>query len=242
MTGEMWVFGYGSLMWRPGFEFVEKAPARIGGYHRAFCISSVHHRGTATRPGLVLGLDRGRSCLGLAYRVAAARKGVVLDYLRRRELVNGVYREVHLPATLLDGSHRQVFALAYIAERYHPSYVGSLPLVTQAHQIRGARGISGSNLDYLISTVLDLRTRGIRECELERVMALAAPHASRMLRADLTSPVSDGVRRVVCRRGDDAKRMRPPERRRFLYRLKVSGNDAMRPAETTEPSARWAKT
>lgn len=222
-AGDLWVFGYGSLMWRPGFEFVSRHPARLIGYHRAFCISSTHHRGNARRPGLVLGLDRGGTCRGIVYRIAAADRDSVLAYLRKRELINGVYIERHMPVLLRDGSHEHVFAVCYVAERAHPSYVGHLPLAVRAHQIRGARGISGANLDYLVSTVADLRARGIREPDLERLAAIAGVHTGRLMRPDHTSPVSEGIRRAVCCLPDPALRLRPADRRRFLYRLKLRG-------------------
>jgi glutathione-specific gamma-glutamylcyclotransferase len=102
-TRALWIFGYGSLMWRPDFAFIERQPARLTGYHRCFCITSTHHRGTAERPGLVLGLDRGGYCAGVAYRVAAEDEACVLAYLRKRELVNGVYREARSTVDLGDG-------------------------------------------------------------------------------------------------------------------------------------------
>ncbi len=154
---DLWVFGYGSLMWRPDFPYVEARRARLSGYHRCFCISSTHHRGTPKRPGLVLGLDRGGICDGLAYRVAASERAVVLANLRRREQVNGVYCERHVHVALDGAAHIHVAALAYIVERRHPSYCGSQPLSKQAHLIRGAHGRSGPNLDYLINTVRHLQ-------------------------------------------------------------------------------------
>ena len=208
---DLWVFGYGSLMWRPGFRHAERAPAVVTGYHRAFCIASTLHRGTRARPGLVLGLDRGGACAGIAYRVAAADAAWVLDYLRERELVYGVYRETWVTAELtgdgasdahqyprsldgasdahqhprsLDGASdahqhpRLVTALAYTVERCHPSYVGRMPLAAQAAIVRGARGRSGANLDYLINTVRHLQELGIRERRMERLMGLAAGYAA----------------------------------------------------------------
>ena len=173
---DLWVFAYGSLMWRPGFAYAEARRARLTGYRRAFCIYSVHHRGTPERLGLVLGLDRGGVCEGVAYRIAAADAAAVKTYLRARELVNGVYREAVVPVEL---EHRpaEVTALAYIVERAHPTYAGRLPLGLQARLIRGARGLSGANLDYLVSTVRHLQEIGIRERELERLVTMVGPLA-----------------------------------------------------------------
>jgi cation transport protein ChaC len=176
---DLWVFGYGSLMWRPGFAYEEAQHARLTGYRRCFCIYSVHHRGTTERPGMVLGLDRGGACEGIAYRVAAATAAETTRYLRAREQVNGVYRETHVPVELITGPHREVLALAYIVERAHPNYAGQLPLAVQARLIHGARGRSGANLDYLISTLRHLTELGIRDRELERLLAMIGPHAAR---------------------------------------------------------------
>src|SRR5262245_15221051 len=166
---DVWLFAYGSLMWRPGFAYLEARRARVTGYRRCFCIYSVHHRGTPERLGMVLGLDRGGACEGIAYRIAAEAAGETLGYLRARGLINGVYREAHVPVEL-EGSAvaggaepAEVLALAFIAERSHPSYAHRLPLTIQARLIRGGRGVSGANLDYLVSTVRHLRELGIRE-------------------------------------------------------------------------------
>ena len=220
---ELWVFAYGSLMWRPGFPHQESCRARLDGYHRAFCISSTHHRGSATRPGLVLGLDRGGACEGVAYRVAADRARGVLAYLRERELISGVYRETHVPVSLHDAERRSVTALAYTVERCHPSYIGRQPLRTLAHQIRGARGVSGENLDYLLNTVRHLADAGIRERGLERLVGLAAPHAGKLMRDDLTSCTSTPLRRALAHLPDPARRMRRGDRMRFLYRIRLTG-------------------
>src|SRR4029453_16424516 len=104
---ELWVFGYGSLMWQPGFAFTERVPAALIGAHRSLCIYSFHHRGTEHHPGLVLGLDEGGACRGVAFRVAADKEDATLAYLREREQVTDVYVEAIRPVSLLDGSGRE---------------------------------------------------------------------------------------------------------------------------------------
>jgi cation transport protein ChaC len=218
---DLWVFGYGSLMWRPGFAYEEAQHARLTGYRRCFCIYSVHHRGSRERPGLVLGLDRGGACEGIAYRVAAANAVATTRYLRAREQVNGVYREMHAPVELIKGPQRLVMSLTYIVERAHPNYAGRLPIALQARLIHGAQGLSGANLDYLISTLRHLQELDIRERELERLLAVIGPHAARLAERDGKSPHAAAMvrlarlrrpaRRAKVRRGD----------RRFLHRLRM---------------------
>jgi glutathione-specific gamma-glutamylcyclotransferase len=219
---ELWVFGYGSLMWRPDFPYVEAQRARLNGYHRCFCISSTHHRGTATRPGLVLGLDRGGICDGMALRVAPDKAAEVRAYLRRREQINGVYCERHIPVQLTEAPRRDVTALTFIVERCHPSYARPAPLSKQAHQIRGAQGLSGANLDYLINTVRHLQSLGIRERNLERLVALAGPHVAARSNGALTTASARALRIATARLPDDAPRYRRDQRRRFLYRMRVA--------------------
>ena len=137
---ELWVFAYGSLMWRPGFPSEEIVHARLVGWRRAFCIYSRFHRGSPQRPGLVLGLDRGGVCEGLAYRVAPANVASTLAYLRDREQVVSVYREALVPVTLMTPERPEVLALAFLVERAHPSYAGALALCEQAQLIRGGAG------------------------------------------------------------------------------------------------------
>jgi cation transport protein ChaC len=226
MTGldhDIWVFAYGSLMWRPGFAFLEARHARLIGYRRCFCIYSVYHRGTRDRPGMVLGLDRGGACDGLAYRVAAEHAAETVRYLRAREQVNGVYREAHLPVELIEGERREVLALAYIVERAHPSYAGRLPLATQARLIRAGSGLSGNNLDYLISTLRHLDDLGIRERELERLLTLIGPHTARCGTPGHASPYVAGLVRVA-RAAPPAVQLnlRAGELRRFLHRLRLA--------------------
>lgn len=219
---DLWVFGYGSLMWRPGFAYEEAQHARLIGYRRCFCIYSVYHRGTQDRPGMVLGLDRGGACEGIAYRVRASRAAATTRYLRDREQVNGVYREAHVPVQLITGEHREVQALTYIVERAHPNYAGQLPLAVQARLIHASRGRSGINLDYLISTLRHLAEVGIREREMERLLAMIGPHAARLATANGGSPHAAAYSRLV-RSHLPAHRIRHlVGDRRFLYRQRLS--------------------
>ncbi len=167
---DFWVFGYGSLMWRPGFDYVEQAPARLNGLHRALCVYSWVHRGTREKPGLVLGLDLGGSCRGVAYRVAAANRESVLSYLRERELVTGVYREVWWTIRL-HGRGRPVKALTYLAERDHVQYAGRLPRERLLAMVRGGTGHSGANRDYVINTAAHLKVLGLHDPLLDWLAA-----------------------------------------------------------------------
>lgn len=166
---EFWVFGYGSLMWRPGFAHVETQRARLTGYRRSLCVRSFVHRGTEQRPGLVLGLDRGGSCLGLAFRVPDDLKGEVIAYLRERELVTNVYQERILPLRLGNGA--RVPALTYVVDRRHKQYAGDLDVDAAVAQINGASGVSGPNEEYVLNTLDHLRGIGIRDRWLEAVGA-----------------------------------------------------------------------
>lgn len=219
---ELWVFGYGSLMWRPGFAYAGARHARLTGYRRCFCIYSVHHRGTLERPGLVLGLDRGGACEGMAFRVPAADAAATTRYLRAREQVKGVYREVHLPVELIKGARREVQAVAYVAERAHPNYAGQLPLAVQARLIHGAKGLSGANLDYLISTLRHLQELDIRERELERLLTVIAPHAARLAPRAEVSPHTAGVVRLARLTRPALHAKLPTGDRRFLHRLRLT--------------------
>ena len=172
-ASDLWVFGYGSLIWRPGFEHIDTVPATLTGFHRAFCVYSVHHRGTSENPGLVLGLDRSGCCQGVVFRVTANHARNVIDYLRAREQVTGVYRELWRNVRLDDGSGRCIRALCYAVEQAHPQYAGALPLATEARIIRSARGESGDNFSYLASTVDGLARLGIQDRRLMRLRSLA---------------------------------------------------------------------
>jgi cation transport protein ChaC len=163
---DLWVFGYGSLIWRPGFEFICRVPARLFGLHRGLCVYSFVHRGTPERPGLVLGLDRGGTCRGLAYRVGAEKRAETIAYLRAREQVTKVYREVMRSVILLGEPERRVTALVYVVDHSHPQYAGRLDLDQQLHHVRQGHGQSGANRDYVLSTVKALEALGYRDRDL----------------------------------------------------------------------------
>ncbi len=168
---EFWVFAYGSLIWKPGFTAAETRVATLEGFHRAFCLRSIHYRGTPEAPGLVLGLDarEGSACAGLAYRVAAADAKTVLDYLRERELVSYAYAEETHPVLLDDG--RRVDALCYVLDPSHPQYWQGLSLEDQAAVIARAEGPAGRNADYLYRTLDSLAELGIVDPEMVRLAA-----------------------------------------------------------------------
>jgi cation transport protein ChaC len=166
--GDLWVFGYGSLMWRPGFDFEDRALATVRGYHRSLCIYSHVHRGSPDRPGLVLGLDRGGTCRGVAFRVAASLREATVAYLREREQVTLVYHEANLPATLADGRRARV--LAYVVEPRHRQYAGRLPLAELVRLVRQGVGISGRNADYVRNTHDHLTALGIADRTLASII------------------------------------------------------------------------
>jgi len=170
-AGDLWVFGYGSLMWRPGFAFHERVPARLIGLHRALCVYSFVHRGTPERPGLVLGLDRGGMCRGIAFRVAAAARAETVAYLRAREQVTTVYLETVRRIELEEPARRQVRALCFIVDRSHAQYAGRLTLAQCVHHVRQGHGRSGANRDYVLETVQALEALGYRETDLHLIAA-----------------------------------------------------------------------
>ncbi len=176
-TGDLWVFGYGSLMWRPGFDFLERRPARLIGAHRALCVYSFVHRGTPEKPGLVLGLDRGGNCRGIAYRVAAGRRDATVQYLREREQVTMVYRETWRAVWLDDDPRQRVTALCYMVDRGHEQYAGRLSLDRQLHYVRQGHGRSGVNRDYVLDTVREIEAQGYRDRPLHLLAErLKGPH------------------------------------------------------------------
>jgi cation transport protein ChaC len=172
----VWVFGYGSLLWNPGFDFEEKRPALLYGYHRAFCIYSDHYRGTVAQRGLVLGLDRGGSCQGIAFRLPKAAAHDILDYLWEREMltwgrgmVSTVYNLRLLSARTARG---KVTCRTFVANREHHEYAGRLPEAEVVDMIRRGVGVSGSNRDYLANTVGHLDELGIGDGPLHRLLRL----------------------------------------------------------------------
>lgn len=166
-TGDFWVFGYGSLMWRPGFPYLECRPALLRGWHRAFCVYSHHYRGTREKPGLVLGLDRGGTCRGRAFLVAAADGAAVCNYLHEREMISGVY-EPRWVTIEVDGE--KLRAATYLADRSHPQYAGKLCEADLVRHILQGHGIAGTNLEYIENTVRHLDELGIAEGALHRLL------------------------------------------------------------------------
>lgn len=168
-SDDLWVFGYGSLMWRPGFDFAEQQGAVVRGYHRALCVYSHVHRGTPERPGLVLGLDRGGSCKGIAFRVPRVHADRTLAYLRAREQVTAVYREALLCARLASGE--SVPAVSYVADRTHVQYAGRLDRGELVRLVNQGVGLSGGNPDYVRNTHAHLAALAIRDETLEWLAA-----------------------------------------------------------------------
>jgi cation transport protein ChaC len=166
IPAQRWIFGYGSLMWHPGFSYVRALPALLHGYHRSFCVYSYHYRGTPDHPGLVLGLDRGGSCHGVAFEVDDALWEETLRYLREREQVTMVYHELCYPVRLMpDG--KTVKALTYAVDRRHAQYAGGLSHADVLAHIKQGHGQSGPCRDYVMNTLTHLRSMGIHDRGLE---------------------------------------------------------------------------
>ena len=164
---ELWVFGYGSLIWRTGFPYLERRVARLIGAHRALCVYSWVHRGTAEQPGLVLGLDRGGSCRGIGFRIAEAEWEGVIAYLREREQITAVYLERMHELRFADGS--SAAALTYVVDRQHGQYAGKLDEDTQLRMVATAGGKSGANRDYVLNTAAHLAELGMPDARLTRL-------------------------------------------------------------------------
>jgi cation transport protein ChaC len=164
----LWVFGYGSLIWKPEFDYEARQPARIHGFHRRLCLRSVLYRGTRECPGIVFGLDRGGSCLGMAYRVGAAKVPAVFRLLWEREMFLGSYRPTWLRARMRTGE--AVDALAFVVRRDARNYCGGLDEQALIDILVTACGVRGTSLDYLQRTVAALHEAGLRDPHLERLM------------------------------------------------------------------------
>jgi cation transport protein ChaC len=165
---DQWVFGYGSLMWRPGFPHDERVIGLLHGRRRAFCIYSVHHRGVPEAPGLVLGLAPGGSVRGVAFRIAAENWPGVYDYLLEREQPTETYVENWSEVRLGDG--RRVRALVFVSDMRHPQWAGDLDLDSQARLIAGSEGLSGRNIDYLRDLVEHLRQERVADRTMELLL------------------------------------------------------------------------
>jgi cation transport protein ChaC len=158
-------------MWNPGFRFGERRRAVVHGYHRSLCMLSHMYRGTPDRPGLVLGLDMGGACHGIAYRIKSGDWEETVTYLRAREQVTNMYHELVKPVRLIGGEAQKVAAMFYVVNRSHRQYAGRLSLEDQLHHVRQGHGQSGSCVDYVLNTVQHLREEGIRDHPLEKLAA-----------------------------------------------------------------------
>ncbi len=173
-NADVWVFAYGSLLWNPLLHHDERRPATLRGFHRRFCLWSTMGRGTPDKPGLVLGLDLGGTCHGLAYRLAAATAPAELRLLWRREMVSGSYspRWVRVDAAPCDASRgckEELRALAFVVNRGHPNYAGRLAVDDVVRSLAGACGHIGTSAEYLHNTVAALAAHGLRDTYLERL-------------------------------------------------------------------------
>ena len=180
-VASLFVFGYGSLIWKPGFPFLGSARALLRGAHRSLCVYSHRHRGTPDKPGLVFGLSRGGSCPGIAFEVDRPNWDGVFAYLQDREQDRGVYREAWRNVTLADG--RQVHALAYLVNEDHPQYAGHLTLDEQIAFVRQGTGESGENVEYVRNTVQHLLALGIHDRALETLVAALDGDAALLARS-----------------------------------------------------------
>ena len=169
--GDLWVFGYGSLMWAPGFRHTERSAGMVHGYHRALCILSRRYRGTPKRPGLVVGLCRGGSCWGMAFRVPAARVRHVLAALWRREMLNRVYVPTLVQVVVSPG--RRIRALAFVADTAHPQFVRELDLNGRAKLVAQGIGQRGRCVDYIRNTLEHMLALGVNDPHLAKILETA---------------------------------------------------------------------
>lgn len=185
---DVWLFGYGSLIWNPIVHFAERHVARLHGFHRRFCLWSHVNRGSRHKPGLVLGLDAGGSCRGIVFRIGAERARDELRLLWRREMVLGSYHPRWLKVST---GEREVTAIAFVVNRDHPNYAGRLPLDTVLRTLVGTRGFLGTPAEYLLETIRGLLAHGVRDEYLlnlrKRLLALH-PELARALSSDTAKP------------------------------------------------------
>lgn len=174
-----WIFGYGSLMWRPGFEYLCQGPARLSGYHRRLSVYSNHYRGTDEKPGLVFGLDRGGSCAGMAFEIADDKWPEVLSYVRKREMITSVYREI-VKRVYLGEATEPVLAVTYVVDRLHPQCAPPMSVEDTMAFVAQGHGLSGSCADYVRNTLAHLRSMDLHDAGLERLAPalenLGSPH------------------------------------------------------------------
>jgi len=170
MANDFWVFGYGSLMWRPGFTYEDAQPATLRGFVRSFCVYSHYYRGTPKQPGLVLGLDphEGAHCRGVAFKIAAKDKKAVIAYLTERELCGYAYKAETLDLQLDCGA--DVAAYTFVADPEHVHYAGEIDLEKAANLIMQAQGNAGLNRDYLINSVRELQAHGYADDHLHDLL------------------------------------------------------------------------
>ena len=175
--GDLWLFGYSSLMWSPGFRHAEKRTGLVRGYHRALCILSNRYRGTPEKPGLVMGLCRGGSCWGMAFRIPAARVRRVLRALWSREMLNKVYVPTLVPVTV--GPRLRIRALAFVADTSHRQFVRELDLHGRARLVAQGIGQRGPCVDYIRNTLEHMLELGVNDPHLARILDAAMGLSSR---------------------------------------------------------------
>lgn len=168
---ELWVFGYGSLMWQPGFDYQQVCPATLAGYHRDLCVLSYVFRGTPQVPGIVMGLRPGGSCQGLVFQVAPDDEAKVMAYLHEREMINNVYEPSWLDVTLEDGTLRRAYT--FVARADHDQYVGDESTAEKIRLVLQGVGQGGSALAYLANTCEHLRDLSIHDGALESILHAA---------------------------------------------------------------------
>lgn len=167
-TQDLWVFGYGSLIWNPAFHYIGKRPALLQGWHRRFCLKLFRGRGSPETPGVMLGLDQGGACHGVAFRIAAAKVREELGILWQREMYGGAYHARLLP---LETESGPISAVTFVINRDHPRYIQELSLEQTAALIATGCGDLGTCREYLENTVNHLRELGLNDDGLARIAA-----------------------------------------------------------------------